>query len=75
MTPSDPADPIAYDHAERRRAAVTNLVLGAFLCGVGTLVTIVTYDGAAGGGTYIVAWGPMVFGAIRFFKGLVGLAG
>jgi hypothetical protein len=38
---------------------------------VGIVVTAVTYDSASEqGGTYIVAWGPMVYGAIRLFKGL-----
>jgi hypothetical protein len=26
-----------------------------------------------GGGTYIVAWGAIIFGAIQFFRGLIQL--
>lgn len=48
---------------------------GAIWCIGGILVTFVTYAAAAnspGGGTYIVAWGAIIFGARRFFQGLNG---
>jgi hypothetical protein len=43
---------------------------GALWCGGGILVTVFTYAAASGGGTYVVAWGAIVFGAIQFFKGV-----
>jgi uncharacterized protein YoaH (UPF0181 family) len=46
-----------------------NIALGAIICVIGILVTVVSYSSAAGGGTYVVAWGAIVFGAIRMFKG------
>ena len=60
--------------AERRRSGVANLAIGAALFGVGLLVTVGTYGSASSsGGTYIVAWGPMVFGVIRIVRGLAKL--
>ena len=59
--------------AERQAARSKNITFGALLLVVGIIVTAVTYDSASqSGGTYIVAWGPMVYGAIRLFKGLAG---
>jgi hypothetical protein len=57
--------------SERRAARSKNITFGLILVVVGIIVTAVTYDSASRqGGTYIIAWGPMVFGAIRLFKGL-----
>ena len=38
----------------------------------GTIVTVVTYEAASGGGTYFIAWGAILFGIIDFFRGLFG---
>ncbi len=38
----------------------------------GTIVTVVAYEAASPGGTYIIAWGAIVFGIIDFFRGLFG---
>jgi hypothetical protein len=46
------------------------MVAGGLICLVGIVVTVGSYMAASGGGTYVVAWGAIVFGAIRFFKGL-----
>jgi len=57
--------------SERRAAKSKNITLGLILVVVGIIVTAATYDSASrSGGTYIIAWGPMVFGAIRLIKGL-----
>ena len=48
---------------------------GGFWCLGGILVTVFSYIGAANsrsGGTYIIAWGAIVFGAIYFLQGLSG---
>ena len=50
-----------------------NMAVGAAWCVGGLIVTYITYQMAEnnpGGGTYFVAWGAVVFGAIQFFKGL-----
>ena len=52
-----------------------NLVIGGLMCGIGILITAGSYMSASsghGGGTYVVTWGLIVFGAIRIFKGLAG---
>jgi hypothetical protein len=57
--------------AARRDAKAKNITIGLLLVVVGIIVTAVTYDSASQqGGTYIIAWGPMVYGAIRLIKGL-----
>ncbi len=38
----------------------------------GILVTLVTYSAAAPGGTYVIAWGAIAWGAVEFFQGLSG---
>ena len=55
---------------EKREAGNKNMLYGALWCVGGLLVTILTYSAASDGGTYFVAWGAVIFGAIRFFKGL-----
>jgi hypothetical protein len=47
------------------------MLVGGIWCLVGVLITIITYAAAADGGTFVVAWGAILFGAIQFFKGLV----
>lgn len=49
-----------------------HMVTGALWCGGGTLVTVLTYQAAANGGTYMVAWGAIVFGLVDFVRGLAG---
>lgn len=55
----------------RKKAAQKNMLFGALWCIGGIVVTVVTFSLAQGGGSFIVAWGAIVFGAIQFFKGLV----
>lgn len=51
------------------------MVLGLILVIVGIAITVITKDNATrrGGGTYVVAYGPMIWGAVMFFRGLVRL--
>ena len=37
------------------------------ICGGGVLVTIITFVTAIGGGTYVLAWGAILFGGIKAF--------
>jgi hypothetical protein len=72
---SRPESPDAFARSmyesERRSARSHNILVGMILLVVGIIITAATYDSASRqGGTYIIAWGPMVYGAIRLFKGL-----
>ncbi|MDH6117879.1 hypothetical protein [Kitasatospora sp. GAS204B] len=41
----------------------------AWLLG-GLLITVVTIAQAQGGGVYVIAWGPVLYGAYRIFSGV-----
>ncbi len=47
-----------------------NIVVGGIVCVVGVVITASTYASAEGGGTYVVAWGGILFGGIQLLKGL-----
>jgi hypothetical protein len=53
-----------------RKAGKKAMLHGGLWCIGGTVVTLVTYAAASGGGTYIIAWGAIIFGAFQFFRGL-----
>jgi len=49
----------------------TQINIGGLCFFLGLFVTLLTYSQAkTGGGLYIVAWGAILFGAIRFFKAI-----
>jgi hypothetical protein len=53
-----------------------NMLIGGGICGVGIVITAVTYSSAStGGGSYVVAWGAILFGGIRFIWGLLQAGG
>jgi hypothetical protein len=57
-----------------RRRGTRQVITGSILFAVGLLITIFTLghaESSVGGGTYIVAWGPMVFGIIAIIRGLL----
>lgn len=56
--------------AEGRR----NLKHGVIYMAIGVIVTMVTYDMAVPGGTYIIAWGAMAGGLVLFIAGVFQLA-
>lgn len=55
--------------------AKANIAMGALFFVGGIIITIVTFSAAAGGGTYVVAWGAIVFGLIQLVRGLAALPG
>jgi hypothetical protein len=60
-----------------RRRGVRQVVTGSILFVIGLLITIGTLghaESSAGGGTYIVAWGPMIVGIIAIIRGLVAMS-
>ena len=64
----------AVDEEQEQRAASTRAIaIGVIAMLIGILVTVTTYSHAsASGGTYLVAWGPIVFGFIQIVRGLAG---
>ena len=46
------------------------MLTGGAICFIGIIVTAMTYSNALNGGTYVIAWGGIIFGGIRFFSGL-----
>lgn len=55
----------------KKESGTKNMIYGALWLVGGTVVTVVTYSAASGGGTYFVAWGAIVFGGIQFVRGLI----
>jgi hypothetical protein len=47
-----------------------NMLYGALWCIGGIVVTVATLSAASSGGTYVVAWGAVIFGGLQFFQGL-----
>ncbi len=48
----------------------TQMLTGGAVCVIGSIITFWTFTKAdAEGGMYVVAWGAIIFGAIRFLKG------
>ena len=50
--------------------ASKDIIVGLLWCIGGIAVTMITYNNASNGGTYIIAWGAILFGGIQFLKGL-----
>jgi len=62
--------------AQRRSRATGDIVFGIILLVVGIAITSFTYDSASRqGGTYIVAYGPIVVGIIKLIRGIATLGG
>ena len=55
----------------KKERAKKDVLYGALWCVGGIVVTAVTYSSASGGGTYVVAWGAIIFGAVQLIKGVV----
>jgi len=54
-------------------AAQRQMIIGALWCIGGIAVTAATYSAASGpgGGSYVVAWGAILFGGLQFVRGFV----
>ncbi len=44
--------------------------MGSVICLLGIVVTVGSYSSASAGGSYVVAWGAIIFGGVRLFRGL-----
>ncbi|HET7502533.1 MAG TPA: hypothetical protein VFK02_16045 [Kofleriaceae bacterium] len=88
LQPAIPAPPLmlapSYDpqidhdlaRAEQRGKGRTEAVLGAVLILVGIIISSATYSSASQeGGTYIIAYGPIIVGAIKLLRGLARAGG
>jgi hypothetical protein len=47
------------------------MIAGPIIFLIGVLITIVTYSLAPPGGTYLISFGPMIWGILWFIRGLV----
>ena len=74
LDPSESPQTIPGLSPDRRyellHAANESMIVGGALCVIGFVVTAVTYWTATPGGIYFIAWGAVLFGAIRFVRGL-----
>lgn len=53
-------------------SARNDMLVGASICGLGIMVTVGSYlfaSQSSDGGSYVIAWGAIAFGALRFFRG------
>jgi len=74
----DSARRVVFDLTHARTKAInsearSNMLYGALWCVGGTVVTVLSFGAASsspGGGSYVVAYGAIIFGAIQFFRGL-----
>ncbi len=60
----------AETRAAAPRAGGKHMLIGGLWCVGGAAVTFFTYQAASGGGTYVVAWGAILFGGLEFLYGL-----
>ena len=64
---------MAFDQYQNQKPSGMNgdIILGIILIVIGIAITAITHDHASKqGGTYIVAFGPIIVGVIRLFRGL-----
>ena len=68
------AMPVPAITGNLRSIGLRNMVIGGLVCIAGAAITIYSYESAASnaqGGSYTVAWGAVLFGAIQFLRGLM----
>lgn len=66
--------PMPIEPVDPRTMAVRQLLVGVMLIVVGALVTAATYSTARhDGDRYLLAFGPIVIGAIAMVRGFIGL--
>ena len=50
--------------------ADNDMLIGGIALAIGLVVTIFTFLNSANTGSFVVAWGAIIYGGIRFSKGL-----
>jgi hypothetical protein len=60
-----------------KNAGRKNMLYGGLWCIGGVVVTALSYQAAAnaGGGSYVLAWGAILFGGIQFIRGMLQWSG
>jgi hypothetical protein len=46
------------------------MVIGGLICIVGIVVTVGSFNAARAGGSYVVAYGAIIWGGFQFLRGL-----
>ena len=64
---------ISTHKAEIRKGAMKQIGVGFLMLAIGIVITAATYSMAHNGGVYVVAYGPVIFGAIAILRGLFRL--
>ena len=52
-------------------AGVSDMLMGGACCLGGLVVPLMKHDASLGGGVYAISFGAVIFGSIRFFRGLM----
>lgn len=65
----------AKDFDAQIRVGRIRMWISAVVLTIGVLVTVISYSAASAGGSYVVAWGAMVFGALFFIAGAIDFFG
>jgi hypothetical protein len=68
---AETAEPSERSKKERSSAGLRNILIGGALFIGGIIVTVATYTMADVGGTYILCYGPIIFGFILAVRGLI----
>jgi len=59
-----------------RKRGITQIAIGGVVFVIGLIITIATYSAASSstsGGTYFVAYGPMIFGVLYMVRGVMAV--
>jgi hypothetical protein len=60
-----------------RNRGIRQIVIGAVIFVIGLIITVATYSAASSsstGGTYFVAYGPMIIGVVAIVRGLIAVS-
>jgi len=60
-----------------RKRGMRQIVIGAVIFVIGLVITVATYSSASSsptGGTYVVAYGPMILGVVYVIRGILVIA-
>jgi hypothetical protein len=68
--PNVPAKTTINNYKNIKTSGIRNILFGAFWFFGGIIATIYSYSSALSGGTYIIAWGAIIFGGIQLLRGL-----